>query len=212
MKQLLNILSKGVSILLYPLFIPTYGMVFFCAAFSVHFLPLPAVYWWVSVVGTLVLTCIIPLTAILLLIRRGSVSDLYIARSAQRTTPYIYTVCCFVFWCYFMFSALKVPTYLLLTAVGATIALILVTIINHWWKISAHLSSLGGLIGGVMSFCLCTGIMPSMWLVICMFVLALLLMYARVYLNAHTSLQVVCGFLLGLLMTFLPNLIYCYAQ
>ncbi len=212
MKQLLTILSKGVSILLYPLFIPTYGMAFFCAAFSVLFLPLPAVYWWVSIVGTLLLTCIIPLTAILLLIRRGSVSDLYIVQSAQRTTPYIYTVCCFAFWCYFLFSTLKVPTYLLLTAVGATVALILVTIINRWWKISAHLSSLGGLIGGVMSFCLCTGIMPSIWLVVCVFVVALLLMYARLYLDAHTSLQVVCGLLLGLLMTFLPNLIYCYAQ
>ena len=111
-----------------------------------------------------------------------------------------------------MFSALRVPTYLLLTAIGATVALILVTIINRWWKISAHLSSLGGLIGGVMSFCLCTGIMPSMWLVICMFVVVLLLMYARLYLDAHTPLQVVCGLLLGLLMTFIPNLIYCYAQ
>lgn len=212
MKQLLTILAKGLSILLYPLFIPAYGMAFFCAAFSVQFLPLPAVYWWVSIVGTLLLTCIIPLTAILILIKRGAVSDLYIAQSAQRTTPYIYTICCFAFWCYFLFSALKVPTCLLLTAVGATIALVLVTIINRWWKISAHLSSFGGLTGGVMSFCLCMGIMPSMGLVISLFVVALLLMYARLYLNAHTPLQVVCGFLLGLLMTFLPNLVYYYAQ
>jgi membrane-associated phospholipid phosphatase len=33
------------------------------------------------------------------------------------------------------------------------------------------------------------------------------LMYARLYLNAHTPMQVVCGFLLGLTTTFLPILI-----
>ncbi len=212
MKQLLTILSKGMSILLYPLFVPTYGMAFFCAAFSINFLPLPSVYWWVSIVGTLLLTCIIPLTAILILIKRGNVSDLYIEQSAQRTTPYIYTIACFAFWGYFMFTTLKVPTWLLLTAVGATVALIVVAIVNQWWKISAHLTAIGGLIGGVMSFCMCTGIMPSVWLVVCMFLAALLLMYARLHLNAHTSLQVVCGFLLGLLLTFVPNLVYCYAQ
>lgn len=212
MKQLLTTLAKGLSILLYPLFIPTYGMAFFCAAFSVLYLPLPGVYWWVSIVGTLVLTCIIPLTTILLLIKRGAVSDIYINQASERTTPYIYTIAGFAFWSYFMFSALKVPTYLLLTAIGATVALVVVALVNRRWKISAHLSGLGGLIGGIMSFCLCCGVMPPIWLIICMFAAALLLMYARLYLDAHTPLQVVCGFLFGLLMTFVPNLIYCYAQ
>lgn len=212
MRKLLNIVAKGLSILLYPLFVPTYGMLLFCTTYSVYFHVLPSAYWWVSIVGTLLLTCIIPITAILLLIRRGSVSDLYIERAEERTTPYIYTVFCFAFWCYFMYSALHVPTCILLTGIGATVALIIVALVNRRWKISAHLSSLGGLVGGVMSFCMCTGIMPHMWLVISMLALSLLLMYARLYLNAHTPMQVVGGFLLGLVMTFIPNLIYCYAQ
>lgn len=212
MRKLLDIVAKGLSILLYPLFVPTYGMLLFCAAFSANFFGLPSAFWWVSIGGTLLLTCIIPITAILLLIRRGSVSDLYMEQATERTTPYIYTVFCFAFWCYFMYSALRVPTYILLTGIGATMALIIVALVNRRWKISAHLSSLGGLVGGVMSFCMCTGLMPSIWLIISLLALSLLLMYARLYLHAHTPLQVVCGFLLGLLFTFIPNLIYCYAQ
>jgi membrane-associated phospholipid phosphatase len=41
--------------------------------------------------------------------------------------------------------------------------------------------------------------------------LALVLMYARLYLNAHSPLQVVGGFLLGLFCVFLPNLLLIYA-
>ena len=46
---------------------------------------------------------------------------------------------------------------------------------------------------------------------IAILILALLLMYARIYLNAHTPSQVVCGFLLGLIGTFTPTLILTYA-
>ena len=41
-------------------------------------------------------------------------------------------------------------------------------------------------------------------------VLALLLMYARIYLNAHTPLQVIAGFLLGLVLTLVPNCLLSY--
>jgi len=41
--------------------------------------------------------------------------------------------------------------------------------------------------------------------------LSLLLMYARIYLDAHTPLQVVLGFLLGLVFTITPNFIILYA-
>ena len=35
-------------------------------------------------------------------------------------------------------------------------------------------------------------------------------MYARIYLNAHTPLQVIAGFLLGLVLTLVPNCLLSY--
>ena len=48
-------------------------------------------------------------------------------------------------------------------------------------------------------------------LIIGILLVSLLLMYARLYLNAHTPMQVVCGYILGLICTFIPNLIIYHA-
>jgi membrane-associated phospholipid phosphatase len=102
------------------------------------------------------------------------------------------------------------PVFLLLVVIGAIIALLAVTMINRKWKISAHLTGIGGLLGGICSFALNYSVLPS-GLIMGVLALSLLLMYARLYLNAHTPMQVVCGFLLGLLSTFIPTLIMTYA-
>ncbi len=210
MQRVLHILAQVWSVLLYPLFIPTYGMLLFCIAFSHGRGMLPAVWWWVCIGSTFVITCFIPLTSILLLMRTKRVKDLYITDAQERTTPYIYTLLCYGFWCVLLFR-LHVPLAVSFSAVGATVALLLVLLINLRWKISAHLSAFGGLIGGVMSYYMSIEAMPSVGLGVALLVAALLLMYARLYVEAHTSLQVVSGFLLGLLCTFLPNIFIYYA-
>jgi membrane-associated phospholipid phosphatase len=141
---------------------------------------------------------------------RGQIDSLQINDHRQRTTPYIYTLICYSFWAYFLHVTLQLPEFLLVVTIGAITALGAVAIINHWWKISAHLTGLGGLIGGVCSFALCYNLMP-LSLIITMLIVALTLMFARLYLNAHTPMQVVAGFLLGLLCTFIPNLILFHA-
>ena len=205
---ILTYISKILSVLLYPLFIPTYGMLLFCVAFERYYMPLPTIYWLVAILGTFFLTTVIPLTSILLLMKQGRVHDIHIADAKERTTPYVYTIVCFAFWAYFLFSVLKVPHTITITAIGATVALGIVTLVNRRWKISAHLTGFGGLTGGVLSFFLTGGIGVPLWLLLTLLILALCLMYARLYLNAHSSGQVVIGYLLGLTMTFIPNLLY----
>ena len=142
--------------------------------------------------------------------RKGYIDSLHINDAKQRTTPYVYTLICYVFWAYLLRVTLHLPEFLLLVAIGAMAALLAVTVINHWWKISAHLTGIGGLLGGICSFSLHYSTLHII-LIIIVLTFALLLMYARLYLNAHTPLQVVCGFLLGLLCTFVPTLIMTYA-
>ena len=142
--------------------------------------------------------------------KKGQIDSLHINDAKQRTTPYIYTLICYGFWAYFLRVTLQLPIFLLLVAIGSMFALLAVTIINHWWKISAHLTGIGGLLGGICSFALSYSVLPF-WLIIIVLLIALMLMYARLYLNAHTPMQVVCGFLLGLLSTFIPTLIMTYA-
>ena len=210
MQKVLNILSQAWSILLYPMLMPLYGMVLFCSAMKRLLPQLPSVYMWLCLAGTAFLTLIIPIILLLFLWRKGYIDSLHIDNAKQRTTPYIYTLICYGFWAYFLRVTLHLPEFLLLIAIGAIAALLAVTIINHWWKISAHLTGFGGLLGGICSFALNYSTLPLV-LIIIVLVFALLLMYARLYLNAHTPLQVVCGFLLGLLSTFIPTFIMTYA-
>lgn len=209
MNKALDITAKVLSTLLYPLFIPTYGMMLFCYAFSRSF-PIPLVWTLIAIIGTFILTCILPLTAIWIMIRRGDVTDLQINDAGERTMPYIYALLGFSFWCYLMISILHVPLYIGFVTIGASLAIGIVALINRKWKISAHLSGMGGLIGGLMIYYLGAGMMPN-WgtLSICL-CLSLALMYARLRLNAHTPLQVCCGWLLGISCTFIPYCIYYY--
>lgn len=187
------------------MFIPTYGMlIYFLALRSMISYPTPLI--WIGVVGTLIFTCLLPLSVILVMIHRGNLTDIYIRNAKQRTMPYIYSTVCYGFWAYFCSEVMHLPRFIVLTAVGATVVLLIVLLINRTWKISAHLTALGGLFGGMMSFSLSTGISATPALIGCS-VAALLLMFARVYDESHTPLQVVCGYLLGTMATFLPNLI-----
>ena len=189
---------------------PVYGIVLFCAG-VVRITPtLPKAYIWLCIGGTIVLTVVIPVLLLLYLKHKGRISSLYLDSQDERTIPYVYTVVCYGFWAYFLRGTMGLPDLMLWVSLGAMIALGIVTVVNRWWKISAHLTGMGGLFGGVCSYALYYSMLPSSLLVF-LLLAALLLMYARIYLEAHTPLQVVCGMLVGLISTFVPTMIMIYA-
>lgn len=182
---------------------PTYGIVLFCMAFSQQ-IPLPAVYWLVSCIGTFFMTALIPLSLMIFRRLRGEISDISISNASERTPIYVYTIICYAFWSYFLYRVIHAP-FVSLIGIGATIALGLVLLINTRWKISAHLTGLGGLLGGILAYVYNYTLPLPMVTISIILGIALVLMFARLYLNAHTSLQVVTGFLLGIIMTFTPT-------
>lgn len=185
---------------------PLYGMLLYALSTQPHVSEYSTAYTAMFLSGTAILTLLIPVALLLILWRKGYIDSLHIDDAKQRTTPYIYTLICYSFWAYFLRVTMKMPLFLLLVAIGAIVALLIVTIINSWWKISAHLTGIGGLLGGICSYALYSSSLP-IGLICITLMLALILMYARLYLEAHTNMQVVCGFLLGIVCTFIPTLI-----
>ena len=211
MHKLLHILSQACSIVLHPLLMPSYGIMLLFAYIYLSQQNEPTqfvlmVYSGIALAGTILLTLLIPSGVILLMWKLKHIDSMHIENSKQRTAPYIYTIMAYAVWIYFLHSIVHLPKIVVLIAMGSCLAIVVVTIINLWWKISAHLTGIGGLLGGVCSYALCSSQMLTPTMAIILFI-ALLLMYTRIYLDAHTPLQVVCGLLLGLLSTFLPNLI-----
>ena len=146
MHRLLHILAQVCSVLLHPLLMPTYGMALFFGALQRMRPELPAAYCTIGIVGTILLTLLIPAGCIIFLWKTKRIDSLSIDHPTQRTTPYIYTIMAYGFWAYFVHQVLHLPILILLIAIGAMLALVAVTVINHWWKISAHLTGIGGLL------------------------------------------------------------------
>ncbi len=199
----MRIAAQILSILLYPMLIPTYAIGILCWAIHAYSMPLPATYVWVSIVGTFVITCVIPFSAILLLIRQKAISDIYLYDPQERRTPYLYSLFASGSWCYFLYTTLSVPPIIFSMAIASTIVLLCVMIITHWWKISAHLAFMGCFVAAVIGYSWHTSLNP-LWLITLLLGLTILLMLARLYLKQHTPLQVVCGFALGFTLTLLP--------
>lgn len=210
MQKVINWLSNMLCILLHPLLMPTYGIGLYMIAMHTHTPELPIAYMGISIITTFVITTIIPIVLIVVLWKRGSISSLHMTNSDERTTPYIYTTVCYGFWCYLVSAILRLPQVWLVISIGATCAILAITLINQWWKISAHLTAMGGFLGGLCSLALYYSIMPIIPIIIVL-IISLLLMYARLFMHAHTPTQVVVGYVLGICFTFLPNLIIHHA-
>ena len=206
MNKAIKIFYQGLSIALYPMLIPTYGMAMFFTAYSNNLYPLSAGYAATACAATLFFTCLLPLGMILLMRRRGEIDSIYLTERTQRLKPYMYSIAGFIVWCFFTGYTLHAPLCVVWTSIGATTAIAIVSLVNLKWKISAHLCAMGGLAGGIMSCSLSMGISPMTTLVVVL-VLSLLLMYARIWLGVHTPEQTVAGFLTGLLCTTIPNFI-----
>lgn len=209
MDKLLHIGAKTLSTVCYPLLVPTYLMVAFCAAFSHLLMPLPGVYWLMAVGGTAFFTLLNPLCILWALKGLGRITDMDVSRREDRTIVFAFTLVSVCAWCYYLHHILHVPVFLFWTAVATTVTLVVVALINLRWKISVHLSTMGGALGFTVGMLLYFGVLAP-YLICGLLLLSLLLMYARIYLGAHTPAQTVCGFVLGLVATLVPNIILAY--
>lgn len=197
----MSILSRFLSVVLTPLLMPLYGVL--AAILLTPLIDAPQSYHNSLLLIVVLLTCIVPILTVVLLKSFGVVSDYAISNRGERPIPYLVTIICFAATSFIIFllaSPLWLSAYFLAGAGAALTAFI----INWVWKISAHLSGIGGLLGllvniylmGVSQF----DILPIIYIAI---LSVGLLATARLYLNRHTFAQVVFGFLNGFLWVYL---------
>ncbi len=190
-----------------PLFIPLYGILLFFYVSPFALLPVSLPYKLLTLGGTFFFTALIPGLSVLYMMKTGQVSDIFISNRRQRTLPYVYTLISYLFWIYFLWQTMLLSTLLVLVAAGAVVGLILVMIINIKWKISAHLTGMGSLFGASLGFSYVFFLNPLPYFLI-LLLLSLSVMWSRIYLKAHTPMQVVGGFYVGMFTTFLPCILF----
>lgn len=101
---------------------------------------------------------------------------------------------------------INTPRWIIFLMGGATVALLVTMLVTLRWKISAHATGMGGLIGGTMIVMRLYQLLPSYELML-LIVLAGMLGSARLYLKAHTPAQVYVGFLNGFVCVYFSLII-----
>ncbi len=193
--SIMNFIARTLSIALHPLLMPVY-VLFFLFSSNTFFSFLPGVtklYCYVVTVGLLLLIPLasLPLFKFFHLIRNYELED-----KQERIYPILVTVfCAFLgFWLLGFVAYTVIVQQLYLTLV---VLLSLFFIITLYWKMSMHMTAIGGVCGFLITIALkYAGDVRGDFML--MLVLAGLLAASRLYLKKHTPLQVYAGFLFGL--------------
>lgn len=193
--------AQIVSDICSPLLVPTYGTA--VAMWFTNLRAVPEVYRLIVTAIVAFITAGIPLATVLVLLRRGRVSDMPITKRGERIAPMWVATTCYVLTA-FILGYFGCPLWLRLFMVGASIATAIALIITIFWKISAHTTGMGGLVALVMWTTL-NGLadLGAMFLLSAVILLSGLVATARLRLERHTLAQVIAGVLLGFTVCFL---------
>ena len=119
----------------------------------------------------------------------------------KRYVPILLTIISYVF-CLLMMRKLNIPWYMTGIIFVSLVISIICILVNLKWKLSEHMAGMVGIIGGLVSFSALFSYNPVVWL--CLFILiAGILGSARIVLGHHTLGEVLSGFVVGLVCSFL---------
>ena len=198
-------LSKLISIILHPIFMPILAL----------YLSLRQVASIGFAIGNyqnyiyLVLifsTVILPLISIFFLIKSGKVSSLEMSNHKERSVPLFMTAICMGLGYYTIENILVFSPIIKAELIGAISIILIASIISKYWKISLHLLGTGGLVGVLIALEIIYGNLQH--LIIIFILLSGVLAMARIKEKAHNYPQLYIGFLVGLSVELLMILIF----
>ena len=198
-------LSKLISIILHPIFMPILALYL-----SLKQIPSIGVaitnyqnYIYLVLIFS---TVILPLISILFLIKSGKVSSLEMSNHKERSVPLFRTALWMGLGYYILENILVFSPIIKAELIGAISIILIASIISKYWKISLHLLGIGGLVGVLIALEIIYGNLQH--LIIIFILLSGVLAMVRIKEKAHNYTQVYIGFLGGLSVELLIMLIF----
>lgn len=185
--------AQLISYIFQPLLFPTYSILLLFQAGNFAFFDFR--YKLYTTFSIFVLTAIIPFIVVLLLKRMGVVSSILLNERNERTIPYIFAIFSYIAAVIFLYQ-IYMPLYIVTLMAGVLISTISIMLINFKWKVSAHLSAIGGLCAAIMVVSYRLAINPIL-LLSGAFLIGGIIASSRMILKAHTLMQTLSGFFIG---------------
>ena len=187
-----------VSIGLHPFVIPTVAVILLLFGPTILYpLSLPAKGILVGVVA--IDTLLLPLGVIGILQGTGVIKDRSLQERKQRIIPIAVVALCYGL-CILFLSKIIFAYLISRFVIAALCCVVTAGIITLFWKISLHMTSIGGILGMLFAMCI-TGLGNLQYTLILFLILAGILAGVRLQMGSHTPLQIAAGFLLGFLLT-----------
>jgi membrane-associated phospholipid phosphatase len=135
--------------------------------------------------------CLAPLLVVVILARRGKLTDHHVGDKKQRRPVMLWTLASALIGCGLL-TLINTPVTVWALIAGILGGILALIIVSPFWKVSGHAMTLGGAtISSAMLF--------GVWSI--PFVIAApLVCWSRVYLKDHTLSQVLAGFVTGLVV------------
>ena len=197
-------LSKFISIVLHPLFMPLLALYLTLKAFpSIVF----AISQYLNYIYGIVICCtiILPLLSIFFLIKKGRVGSLEMSNHKERSLPLFGTVIWMSLGFFMLSDILVYAPILKAEIIGAILIILFAAIISKFWKISLHLLGIGGVVGVFIALQLMEG--GLLHLLLIFILLSGILGVARMVQKSHNHTQIYVGFLLGVSVELITLLI-----
>ena len=192
-------IAHVISTVFQPLLMPTYGvmLLFVYTYFGVMY----SHQFWLIVMPVFLFSFFIPAILIVMLYRMGIISDLSLKKRRERFYPYLITLISYSAMMIFYYR-MQMPKWFLMMIVASIAIMIIAILITLVWKISAHMFGIGGMIGGAMAVSYYVERSNPFYMFMGLFILAGLIGTSRLILKRHTLAQVIAGFLLGFVVSF----------
>lgn len=192
-------LSWFLSYLFHPILLTTY-LFLLVQAFAPSILsPIPTEgrddFILIIAISTFLLPTLILFSTQLLLKKKIELKDLLIENSRKRTIPLVFTGAFYFSLTATIFYEIHRIVYVLVLSISVLI--IITGLISWFWKISAHAVALAGVAGYLLCMAYFFPGTELFYGIILTTLIAGFTLTARLYLNAHTPLQVLAGAVFG---------------
>ena len=201
MKRVAQILS----VLFHPLLIPIYALL--QINLMPFFYPGSDTLRHVLIFGSMFVLVVPPIIWYIVLYKFNVIMSWKATTRKERIWPYLFTILSYILVSIISYL-LKVDYGFTQLWQGAALALVLVFIINFFWKISAHATGMGSWLGMLFFLSIYNGFSLLSEIII-VILSSGLVGWSRLKLDAHTPMQVFFGYLLGLFFVgILPFFIF----
>jgi len=209
---------QAISWVLLPLFMPIYALLLVMYVPSnqdyifnqdcMYLLPDEAKN---AILNMFVIFCVVaPGISFIMLERRKIIATIEMETTKERSIPIIvmFLYCLMLYVLFVVKSGESVlPKFVYALPLSGAIVTAVYFFLNRWKKISIHGAGAGILFGFILAYVL-QHEEYELWMFALTLIISGLIMTARLYLQKHTFFEVVFGWIIGLIITFLVNYFY----